>query len=90
MLLTRAVIGTNEYMSDYIDDEMVNDCLNDMYLYMICGNEFAEKKQQYFSEFENKYNKLNSEQQELVKQEYIKIIEAQDRNKVKRKGDKYE
>ncbi len=89
-MLTSAVIGTNEYMSDYIDDEMVNDCLNDMYLYMICSNEFAEKKQQYFSKFENKYNKLNSEQQELVKQEYIKIIEAQDRNKVKRKGDKYE
>lgn len=86
-----SVIGTNEFSMDYIDDPLVNDCLMSMYFYMMCDNKFQKKKDELFIEFNEKYEKLNEEQQELVKQDYISIIEAQNnRNKVKRKGDKYE
>ncbi len=92
LLLSMSLLGVNEYAFDYIDDNDVNECLMSMYFYMMCDSTFEEKKNEYFNEFENKYNKLNKEQQELVQQDYINIIEAQDRNrnKVKRKGDKYE
>ena len=85
-------IGTFDYAFDYIDDEEVNDCLMSMYFYMICDSSLGNKKEEYFKEFEDKYQKLNDEQKELVQKDYLSIIEAQDRNreKVKRKGDKYE
>ena len=85
-------IGTFDYAFDYIDDDMVNDCLMSMYFYMLCDSSLGNKKEEYFKEFEDKYQKLNDEQKELVQKDYLSIIEAQDRNreKVKRKGDKYE
>ena len=85
-------IGTFDYTFDYIDDDMVNDCIMSMYFYMLCDSSLENKKEEYFKEFEDKYQKLNDEQKELVQKDYLQIIEAQDRNrnKVKRKGDKYE
>ena len=59
---------------------------------MMCDSNFEKKKEEYFKEFEDKYKELNDEQKEAVQNDYLSIIEAQDKNreKVKRKGDKYE
>ena len=87
-----SLLGTDEYGSFYTDDPLVNDCMMSMYFYMICDSSLDKKKEELFNEFVQKYDLLNDEQKELVKQDYLNIIEAQDRNKekVKRKGDKYE
>ena len=88
-----SMLGANEYSMTYMtDDPLVNDCLMYMYFYMMCDSKFEEKKEEMFQEFSEKYNDLNDEQKELVKQDYLNIIEAQDKvkEKVKRKGDKYE
>ena len=93
LLLSMSLIGANEYSMMYMtDDPLVNDCLMHMYFYMMCDSSFEEKKEEMFQEFNEKFEKLNNEQKEIVKQDYLEIIEAQDRNKekVKRKGDKYE
>ena len=89
MLLGTLLLTSNEYGGTWIDDENVNECLVDMYFYMLYNGENNElKKEKLFHEFEKKYNELNKEQQEMVKQEYINIIETQEKNrrKVKRKG----
>ena len=87
-----SALGTYEYASFYTDDPLVNECLMSMYFYMICDSSLGNKKEEYFKEFEDKYQELNDEQKELVQKDYLQIIEAQDKNrkKVKRKGDKYE
>ena len=88
-----SMIGSSDFSNMmYIDDPLVNDCLMSMYFYMLYDSNYEEKKEEKFQEFSEKYNKLNDEQKELVKQDYLNIIEAQDKNreKVKRKGDKYE
>ena len=93
LLLSMSMIGANEFGNMmYIDDPLVNDCLMSMYFYMLYDSNYAEKKEEKFQEFCEKYNNLDDEQKEIVKQDYLNIIEAQDRNreKVKRKGDKYE
>ena len=86
LLLAMSLIGTNEYAGYFPADKYVVDCIWDMYFYMMyggLGNE--EKKEEYFHEFENKFDKLNKGQQEEVKKEYISIIEAQNKNKEKEK-----
>ena len=89
LLLAMSLIGANEYASYYISDEKVSECLMDMYFYMMYSGIGEEKKQEEFlNEFEKKYNDLSEEQQEMVKNEYIDIIETQNKNKekVKKKG----
>ena len=97
ILLASSLIGVDEYMP-YINDECfedneVCDCLMKMYFYMLISPDEEEKKEKMFQEFRNKYHKLNEKQQELVKQDYINIINAQDKYdeenekiKVKKKG----
>ena len=41
-----------------------------MYFYMMYGNINEEKRNEYFNEFERCYNKLNAEQQEIVRKDY--------------------
>ena len=86
-----SLLDDSEYERYYPTGEQVVECLWDMYFYMIysrIGN--VLKKEEYFKEFEKKFNKLNKEQQEEVKKEYISIIEAQEKKrkneKVKKKG----
>ena len=89
LLLAFSSIGGNEYSDIPVFDEKVNECLMDMYFYMLYNGDNNEtKKEEYFHEFENKYNKLNEKQQEEVRKEYKNIIETQKKNreKVKRKG----
>ena len=91
LLMASSLLNTNEYGGYFINDERVQECIMAMYFYMLYnGANNEEKKEEYFNEFENKYNKLNKEQQEQVKKEYIDIIETQNRNrekeKVKKKG----
>ena len=71
-----------------IYDKQVEDCLREMHLYMECSNFFEAKKDEFFNEFENKYSLLTSEQQELVKLEYMKMIEKRNKIiiKMKRRG----
>jgi len=91
LLTAMSFFGTSEYAGYYPTDERVIECLMDMYFYMLYKDmDNEEKKEEYFQEFENKYDKLNGEQQEEVKNEYINIIEAQKKNrekeKIKKKG----
>ena len=87
LLLSMSLIGTFDYMDDYIEDDLVNDCLMSMYFYMMCDSNNKDKDK-YFIDFDTKYQKLNSEQQEIVKKDYFSIIDAQNKNKekVKKKG----
>ena len=73
----------NSYISQNIYfDELVNDCLLSMYFFMMSSDD------KYYQEFHERYNKLNDEQKEFVKNDYINIINAQDEfEKVKRKGE---
>ena len=89
LLMAMSMLGTNEYAGYYISDEKVSECLMDMYFYMMYSGIGEEKKQEeFFNEFEKKFDNLNEEQQEMVKNEYIDIIETQNKNKekVKKKG----
>lgn len=88
-LLAMSLLGKSEYVGYFPNDERVLECLWDMYFYMMysgIGNE--NKKEEYYHEFEKKYDKLNEEQQEEVKNEYMNIIEAQnkEKEKIKKKG----
>ena len=42
-----------------------------------------QKKDEYYLKFEKSYRNLNNEQQDLVRQDYIDIIKAQNKNKGK-------
>ena len=92
-----SIIGaiTGEYLFDYdfIMDPEVNDCLIKMYFFMMTGDGHPDHDK-YYNEFLHSYYSLNEKQQEIVRNDFINIIEAQDKNeqeKVKRKGEmKYE
>lgn len=88
LILSLSLIGANEYGQFYVSDPKINDCLMNMYFYIMHPNE--KKKEEYFQEFEKSYNDLTDEQQKIVKQDYIEIIETQEKNrekeKVKKKG----
>ena len=63
-------------------DSDVNDCLIYMYFYMMSSDE------KYYQEFIERFDKLNEESKELVKNDYINIINTQcENNKIKRKGE---
>lgn len=88
-LTAYSLIGGGEFGMEYLDDKDINECLMDMYFYMLYnGMDNDIKCEEYFHEFEKKYDKLNKEQQDIVKKEYFDIIEAQKKNKgkVKKKG----
>ena len=59
-----------EYMdyNEIIHDESVSDCLMDVYFSMLSNDQEIIDK--HYNKFEEKYNKLNDEQKELVKVEY--------------------
>ena len=84
--MAMSLIGTGEYGGYFPNDERVLECLMNMYFYMMHPNE--NKKEEYFQEFEKSYNDLNEEQKQIVKQDFIDIIETQNKNKekVKKKG----
>ena len=68
-------------------DEEVDECLMNMYFLMISDGMSKEKREQLWKTFDESFNKLNSKQQEIVKQDFIDIINAQnEKNKVKKKG----
>ncbi len=81
-----SLIGTFDYIDDYIEDDLVNDCLMSMYFYMICDSKNKDKEK-FYKEFDEKFQKLSEDQQELVLNDYLKIIESQEKKKekVKRK-----
>ncbi len=88
MLLISQLISKGEYEGSNINDEKVLDCIMDMYFYMLYNSDNNPLQEKYLDNFNQKYNALTKKQQKLVKQEYIDIIETQNKNreKVKRKG----
>ena len=89
-LLIALLTESGEYSSFQIEDSEVRDCLMDMYFYLLLDD--GDKKEKMYQEFLDKYHKLNEQQQELVKNDFIELMNAQDnKEKVKKKGnDKYE
>ena len=89
LLANSLASGDSGYSNmNIINDQEVNECLMDMYFYIMYSGINEEKQEEYFQEFGKKYKNLNEKQQELVKKEYIDIIETQNKNreKIKRKG----
>lgn len=91
LLLSMAIMGDAKYGQYYSYDEKVNDCLMSMYFYMLYnGMDNDVKREEYFKEFEKSYECLDKEQQDIVKKEYIDIIETQnkkrEKEKIKKKG----
>ena len=68
-------------------DDEVDECLMNMYFFMLSSDMSEERREELWKEFDESYQKLNSEQQEKVKQDYIDIIKAQDENNEKVKQD---
>lgn len=66
----------------YFFDMDVTDCLMKMYFVMLSDDSCYEKR---LKEFIDIYNKLNKEQQEYVYNEYLDIINTQNKEKVLRK-----
>ena len=91
-ILMSALLNKNEYdkfcEQSYITDSKVNECIMNMYFYMLYSIDNQEKKEEYFQEFKKSYENLDKSQKEIVKQEYIDIIETQEKNKrkIKKKG----
>ncbi len=69
-------------------DDEIDECLMNMYFFMISGKMSNDKREELWQAFESSYQKLNREQQEIVKKDYLSIIDAQNKNKekVKKKG----
>ena len=91
--LAESMIGDSYLNQSVYLDEEVNDCLIKMYFVMMI-EEGHPDYERLFNEFLLAYHSLNDEKQKLVREDFKKIIEAQNRNereKVKRKGEmKYE
>ena len=88
LLMSMSLINANDYGGYFSNDARVLECVWDMYFYMLYSGINEEKKEEYFNEFDKKYKKLNNEQQEIVRNEYMSIMETQEKNKekVKKKG----
>ena len=84
LLLAFSLINASDYSQNTVFDPEVDECLMNMYFYIMYGNINEEKKKEYFNEFEKCYNKLNEEQQEIVRKDYFDIIESKNnKGKVK-------
>ena len=89
-LLLVPLVFSGEYSSmDYSCDEQVNECLMKMYFFMLHDEIHSMTADELFDDFYKCNQKLNTKQQDYVKQDFINIINAQDENekrKVKKKG----
>ena len=60
---------SGNYSNDYFCDNMkVNDCIMQMYLYILTGQE------KFFNEFDILYDQLLDEEKEIVKKDYKSIM----------------
>ena len=78
ILMAAALLNIGEFSGPLIEDPAVLDCIMSMYFYMLCEEE--EKKEEFFQKFDEQYKKLNEAQQKQVQEDYLSIIEAQDKN----------
>ena len=86
MILNGSLYNNNYLDENLIFDDNLNDCLFYMYLYMM-ANDLNESKRIY-TKFQERYNKLDKKQKELVKKDFFNIIDTQEENnKIKRKGE---
>ena len=73
---------SDPYDTIHYDDE-IDECLMNMYFFMISDKMNNDKHEELWQAFESSYQKLNREQQEIVKKDYLTIINAQEKNKTK-------
>ena len=73
------VYGNDNYDDNYLvdDDEEVFECIINMYFYMLTG-----KKEDY-DKFELLYDKLTSEQKEIIRDDYISIMKYKGDDNIK-------
>jgi len=78
LLLLSSIFHANDYNFPIIEEEKVLDCIMSMYFYLLL-EEKDEKKEEYYQKFERQYDSLTPEQQEQVKQDYLSIINEQEK-----------
>ena len=77
LLSMRSILGFYYDDFNYCDDLEVNDCLMKMYFYILT------KEENDYKEFEKLYDLLTKEQQEIVRNDYLNLINEK-KNKSKR------
>ena len=75
-----SLVDTGEFRGDYFEDEKIDDCLMDMYFYMMYVSIGDKRSEEYFREYERKFSELTAEQQEYVKADYLNILESRNAN----------
>ena len=78
-----AITMDNNYYEDNIYDEKVSDCLLMLY-FSIMSNE-KQDSDKFYNSFQEKYNELDDEQQEIAKIEIAKILDIDYKPKQKEK-----
>ncbi len=78
LLLLSSIFHANDYNFPIIEEEKVLDCIMSMYFYLLL-EEKDEKKEEYYEKFTRQYDSLTPEQQEQVKQDYLSIINEQEK-----------
>ncbi len=91
ILLTSLLLENDEYAPFCLDlhDDMVTECLINLYFYLLSSDMNEKVQEKYWRIFGGSFCKLNDEQREMVRNNYIEIINAQNKNKnikVKKKG----
>ena len=88
LLISFSLINDTSYIDNPIFNPKVDECLMNMYFYLLYSNVNEEKKTEYFNEFEISYNKLNDDEKEIVRKDWLDIIKSKEKNKrkVKKKG----
>lgn len=64
----------------YFMDEDVTKCQLNLYLYMLLSANESEESESYYQKFGDCYDKLSDDKKDFIKRDYLRIIEAQDRN----------
>ncbi len=63
----------------YFMDEDVTKCQTNLYFFMMLPDGSAESGK-YFKAFSDCYDKLTDDKKDFIKRDYLRIIEAQDKN----------
>ncbi len=73
LLILPTLLNSGEYNTEIIMDEQVNDCLFYLYLYLL--DDSNDDTNEYLKKFNQLYESLSILQQEIVKNDYLTILE---------------
>ena len=73
LLILTTLLNSGEYNTEIIMDEQVNDCLFYLYLYLL--DDSNDGTNEYLKKFNQLYESLSLLQQEIVKNDYLTILE---------------